>query len=135
MYTGDGRIYSAKALVEEDAPVRHATALGLKLAAYLVIFGVTMPIFGLWSWPQSLILAAVHTLLLWFADLVILPRFGNLIATLGDIVTLILGTFLVLGAIGPLTLPNPAALMVAVVAGTAFEWWFHNWLLASAIVE
>lgn len=115
--------------------MRQATALGLKLAAYLVIFGVTMPIFGLWSWPQSLILAAVHTLLLWFADLLILPRFGNLIATLGDTMTLIFGTFLVLGAISPLTLANPLALMVAVVAGTMFEWWFHQWLLNSAIVE
>jgi hypothetical protein len=123
----------AKALAEEDASVRHAAALALKLAAYLVIFGVTMPAFGLRSLAASVILAAVHTLLLWFADLVVLPRFGNLVATLGDVAVLVFGSVFVLGALA--VLPNPVGLLAAVVAGTLFELWFHRWLLSSAIVE
>lgn len=113
--------------------MRQATALGFKLAAYLVIFGFTMPMWGLRSLPQSIVLAAVHTLMLWFADLVILPRFGNLVATLSDSMTLLLGSLLVMGAMG--AFPKPGALVMAAALGTMFEWWFHRWLLASAIVE
>ena len=118
---------------EEDAPVRQAIALGLKLAVYLVIFSVARPIWGALSLSQSMVLAAVHTLLLWFADLVILPRFGNLVAALGDVVTLFAGTALVAGAMG--AVPNPATVPIAVAAGAAFEWWFHRWLLSTASVE
>lgn len=113
--------------------MRQATALGLKLAVYLVIFGVTMPVIGLLPPTQSLILAAVHTLLLWLADLTILPRFGNQVALIVDGMTLILGSFLVLG--GMAALPNPIGMLVAVPLALAFEWWFHRWLFANAIVE
>jgi len=118
---------------KEDAPVRQAIALGLKLAVYLVVFGLTRPVWGALSLSQSMVLAAVHTLLLWFADMVILPRFGNLAATLGDIVTLFAGTALVTGAMG--AVPNPLTVPLAVAAGGAFEWWFHRWLLSTATVE
>lgn len=113
--------------------MRHATALGLKLVAYLVIFGVTMPIFGLLALPQSMILAAVATLLLWFSDLVILPRFGNWMATVGDLGTLIVATPLILGSMA--AFPNPLGVTLGITAATLFEWWFHRWLLASAVVE
>jgi hypothetical protein len=113
--------------------VRHAAALGLKLTAYAVIFGVTMPILGWLALPQSLILAAVHTLLLWFADLVILPRFGSGAALVSDAVQLVMGSFLVLGSMA--AFPNPVGLALAVLLGVVFEWWFHRWLLATAVVE
>jgi hypothetical protein len=113
--------------------VRQATALGLKLAAYLVIFGVSMPVFGFLALSQSMILAAVHTLLLWFGDLLILPRFGNQVATTVDAGTLVVGSFLVLSAMG--AFPNFLGLALAILLGTGFEWWFHRWLFATAVVE
>lgn len=113
--------------------MRHAAALGLKLFAYLVIFGVTMPIFGLLGLPKSMVLAAVHTLLLWFADLVILPRFGTVIATGLDFLVLLLATPLVLGVI--FAFPNPLGITLAVAVGTLFEWWFHRWLVSTGIVD
>lgn len=113
--------------------MRQATALGFKLAAYLVIFGMTMPVFGLLALPKSLILAAVHTLLLWLSDLVILPRFGTVIATVADFFTLVLGTALVLGAMT--ALPNPLGVTLSVAAGTVFEWWFHRWLIMTGVIE
>lgn len=106
--------------------MRHVTALGLKLLAYLVIFGVTMPVFGLLAFPRSLILACVHTLLLWLADLTILPRFGNLAAAGGDFGILLVGSLLVLGAMG--SVPRPGGLILAVAFGTLFELWFHGYL-------
>ncbi|MDB4895266.1 MAG: hypothetical protein JWN15_1528 [Firmicutes bacterium] len=113
--------------------MRHATALSVKLAVYLVIFGVSMPIFGLTALPRSMILAAFHTLVLWLADLIVLPRFGNMVATLTDFALLVLGSFLVLGAM--MAVPNPMGLLMAILLSTAFEWWFHRWLRSFAIVE
>lgn len=113
--------------------MRHATALGFKLAVYLVIFGVSMPIFGLTALPRSMILAAFHTLLLWLADLVVLPRFGNMVTTLADFAVLVLGSFLVLGAM--LAVPRPMGLLMAVLLSTAFEWWFHRWLRSFAVLD
>jgi hypothetical protein len=132
MYRMAQRIFSQPATAKEDAPVRHATALGFKLAVYLVIFGVSMPIFGLTALPRSMILAAFHTLVLWLADLIVLPRFGNMVATLSDFALLVLGSFLVLGAM--IAVPNPMGLLMAILLSTAFEWWFHRWLRAFAIV-
>lgn len=113
--------------------MRQATALGFKLMVYLVIFGVTMPTLGAMRLSQSVVLAAVHTLLLWLADLVVLPRLGNTAALIGDAMILVVGSFLVLSAM--IAIPNPFGLVVAVLAGMAFEAWFHKWLLESAIVE
>lgn len=113
--------------------MRHATALGFKLAVYLVIFGVTMPVFGLLALPQSMILATVQTLLLWFVDLVILPRFGTVVATVADFLTLVMVSPLVLGSM--MAFPNPLGLTLAFAAATAFEWWFHRWLISTGVVE
>lgn len=114
--------------------MRQATALGLKLAAYLVIFGVTMPILGQLPLAQSIILAAVHTLLLWLlGDLITLPRFGNLVATTADAGVLLLGSAFVLGTMQ--ALPEPLGLMVAIGLGILFEWWFHRWLLRTSVLS
>lgn len=116
-----------------DSFVRHATALGFKLAVYLVIFGVSMPVFSLLALPQSMVIAAVNTLLLWLSDLVVLPRFGPVVATAGDFLTMVMITPLVLGAM--VAFPNPLGLAIAFAAATAFEWWFHSWLLSTGIIE
>lgn len=113
--------------------MRQATALGFKLIAYLVIFGLTMPIFGLLALPQTIILAAVHTLLLWLADQFVLPRFGNMVALVGDVVILIVGSLFVISSFPALT--QPLGFLLSVLLGTAFEWWFHRWLLSTAVIE
>ncbi|HYG58001.1 MAG TPA: DUF2512 family protein [Symbiobacteriaceae bacterium] len=113
--------------------MRQATALALKLVAYLVIFTVTRPMDGFGGLARNMIAAAVLTLLLWFADLLILPRFGNLVATVADAGTLFVGTILV--GNGMAAYIGFPALMMVVVAGTVFEWWYHGWLLSTAVVE
>lgn len=114
--------------------MRQTIALGLKLAAYLVIFGVTMPFLGQMPLAQSIILAAVHTLLLWLlGDLIILPRFGNLVATAADAGVLLLGSSFVLSTLQ--AMPQPLGLMVAIGLGILFEWWFHRWLLRTGAVK
>lgn len=107
--------------------MRQTNALGLKLIAYLAIFGVTMPFFGDLTLPQSLILAMVNTLVLWFADLLILPRLGMMAALIGDLITLLLLSLMTMGAM--LAYPTPLGLTLALTLAGLFEWQFHRWLL------
>jgi hypothetical protein len=127
-----GRILS-QGMAKEDAPVRHhVCALILKLIAYAVIFGITMPVLGKLALPRSLVLAAVHTLLLWLLDCIVLPRLSQTAALLGDFLVLVIGSFLVLGAIG--SVPRPVGLTLAVFLGTLFEAWFHPYLVRERVV-
>lgn len=119
-------------MAKEDAPVRHVNALILKFIAYVVIFGVTMPVIGHLALPKSLVLAAVHTLLLWLADCLVLPRLGPTAALLGDFLILVVGSFLVLGAVG--AVPGPIGLILSVFFGTLFETWFHSYLLRERVI-
>lgn len=113
--------------------MRHTNALILKLLAYLLLFGITMPVLGRLALPKSLILAGIHTLLLWLADLIILPRFGSVAAAVGDFLVLVIGSFLVLGAMG--SIPRPMGLILAVGLGTAFEVWYHYYLNRHRVLE
>jgi hypothetical protein len=125
-----GRILFRKATAKEDAPVRHVNALILKLLAYALIFGITMPVLGRLVMPKSLILAAVQTLVLWLADWTLLPRFGRTAALVADFAILVVGSFLVLGSMS--AVPRPIGLMLAVFLGTLFEAWFHPYVKAIA---
>ncbi|MFZ5817283.1 MAG: DUF2512 family protein [Bacillota bacterium] len=113
--------------------MRHVNALLLKLTAYLLIFGLTLPVLGRLALPRSLILAAIHTLLLWLADQIILPRFGRTAALVGDFLLLVVGSFLVLGAMG--AVPRPLGLILAVLLGTGFEAWFHLYLRQADLLD
>lgn len=113
--------------------MRHLTALCLKLTAYLLIFGFAMPVVGRMALPKSIILAAVHTLLLWLADLMILPRYGRTTALGSDLAVLTVGSFLVLRAIG--ATPRAPGLLLAIFLATLFEVWFHYHLSENRVLE
>lgn len=112
--------------------MRHVNALILKLIAYVVLFGITIPVLGRLALPKSLILAAVHTLLLWLLDCLVLPRLGQTAALVGDFLILVIGSFLLLGAMG--AVPRPIGLIVAVFLGTLFESWFHPYLMRERLL-
>ncbi len=113
--------------------MRHANALSLKLMAYLLIFGVTMPVFGRLSLSKALILALVQTLLLWLVDLLILNRFGRPVTLAMDALLLTVGSLLVLGALG--AVPRFFSLLLSAGFGTLFEGWFHPHLIRERAVE
>jgi len=113
--------------------MRHLTALCLKLSAYLLIFGFTMPVLGRLALPKSIILAAVHCLLLWLADLIILPRYGRTSALGSDLAVLTVGSFLVLRAIG--AVPRASGLLLAIFLALLFEAWFHYHLTENRLLE
>lgn len=127
--------------------MRHLTALTLKLVAYLLIFGICLSLLGHMALPRALVLAGIQTLILWMADLLMLPwlnqplrpaspsarrwRPGETAALVADGLLLLLGSLLVLGAIG--SVPRPLGVLAAVGLATAFEGWFHQQLKVSGV--
>jgi|GEM_PF-3399915 len=113
--------------------MRHVNALCLKLAAYILIFSFTLPAHGRLALPQSLMMAAVHTLLLWLVDLVALPRFGRVPVLGGDAALLLVGSLLMLRAMN--AAPRLGGLLVAVPLALLFEVWFHHHLVENRLLE
>lgn len=142
-----GVSFFVQGLAKEGTRVRHLTALLLKLVAYLFIFGVSLSLLGRLPLPRALILAGVETLILWIADLAMLPwlnqplrpvsassrrwRPGETAALVTDGLLLLMGSLLVLGAIE--SVPRPLGVLAAVGLATAFEGWFHQQLKLSGV--
>lgn len=104
-------------------------ALVLKLVAIGLTLVVLMPIFGRLTSGQALITALVLTVFAYvFGDLQILPRFGNVVATIVDAVT----AALVIGAAdwivnGAITLTPTGWVLILGILSVA-EWFFHRYL-------
>lgn len=113
--------------------MRHVNTLCLKLAAYILIFALALPAAGHRAFPQSLMMAAVHTLVLWLGDLIVLPRYGRTTALAGDAAALVLGSLLMLRAMGS-TL-RLGGLLAAVGMAVLFEAWFHYHLTENRLIE
>ncbi len=113
--------------------MRHVNALCLKLAAYILIFALALPVQGQKAFVQSLLMAAVHTLLLWLGDLIVLPRFGRTAALAGDAAALVLGSVLMLRAMGSAL--RFGGLLAAAGMGVLFEAWFHYHLTENRLLE
>ncbi|MEW8979402.1 MAG: DUF2512 family protein [Symbiobacterium sp.] len=113
--------------------MRHVNALCLKLAAYILIFAIALPAQGRMALAQSLIMAAVHTLVLWLADLMALPRLGRGALLGGDAAALLVGSLLMLRAMH--AAPRIGGLLVAVALAVLFEAWFHYHLAENRLLE
>ncbi len=113
--------------------MRHVNALCLKLAAYILIFTLALPVQGHKAFSQSLMMAAVHTLVLWLGDLTVLPRFGRTSALATDAAALLLGSLLMLRAMGAAL--RFGGLLGAVGLAVLFEAWFHYHLTENRLLE
>jgi hypothetical protein len=112
--------------------VSQARALLFKLAVYLVIFGIILPVIGGHPLSGALILALVHTLLLWLADQFLLPRLGTTVGLVSDGLILLVGTPVVLGLIH--IVPELNAWILSTLVGMIFEWFFNRWLIDHDLV-
>lgn len=110
-----------------------ARALLLKTVVYAGIFGLIMPVLGGLSVSQSIILALVHTLLLWLVDQFFLLRLDTTMGLVVDGLILALGTPIVLGVMS--SVPPFNAWVLSTLIGMIFEWFFNRWLLDHDLVE
>jgi hypothetical protein len=110
-----------------------ARALLMKTFVYSGIFGLIMPVLGGLSVPQAIVLALVHTLLLWLADQFLLLRLDTTGGLVVDALILALGTPLILGVMQ--TMPDLDAWILSTLIGLIFEWFFNRWLIDHDLVE
>lgn len=108
---------------------RHTTALIIKFIMIGLVSIVLLPIFSRLTSSQAIVAALVLTLTAYlFGDLGILPRYGNVTATVADavIAALIFGLadWTVNGAI---TL-SPLGWILTLGALAVGEWFFHRYL-------
>jgi hypothetical protein len=113
--------------------VSAARALLLKTIVYAGIFGLIMPVLGDLKVPQAIVLALVHTLLLWLADQFLLRRLESMAGLAVDALILALGTPLVLGVMQ--SLPDFDSWILSTLIGLIFEWFFNRWLIDHDLVE
>jgi hypothetical protein len=109
---------------------RHVTALLIKFVMVAIISIVLLPIFSQITATQAFVIALVLTLVAYVVgDLWILHRYGNFVATLGDVVM----AALVIGIADQIlhsTITITAAGWIVTLALIAFgEWYFHKYLV------
>jgi len=115
---------------------RHGSALLIKVIMIAIISVVLLPIFSQITATQAFVIALILTLVAYIiGDLWVLHRYGNFMATVGDVVM----AALVIG-IADLILHNTmtitAAGWVIILALVAFgEWFFHKYLVIPMAVR
>jgi len=113
--------------------LKHVWAIILKFIMVAVISAVILPFFGQISLTDTLIIAAVVTVItyvLW--DLLLLPRYGNWVTTIADGIV-----DAILIALAPLVLPitvNIYGIILTAVVLAVGEWFFHRYLAMGEVV-
>jgi len=105
--------------------MRQAAAILLKFIFTAMLVNLFLPYVGRSTVPAATVVAMVITFVTFiFGDMYLLPRYGTIVAAVGDIATdtvIIWGAPLVLNG---LAIPLVGALVVAIVLGFA-EYLFH----------
>lgn len=109
---------------------RHVTALLIKFIMLAIISIVLLPIFSQITATQAFVIALILTFAAYLVlDLWILHRYGNSMATVGDVVM----AALVIGIADQIlhsTITITAAGWLIILALIAFgEWYFHKYLI------
>ncbi|WP_231505631.1 DUF2512 family protein [Bacillus sp. EB01] len=107
--------------------VNHAKALAIKAAMILAVMWIVLSMLNDVSFLDSTLIAIVLTLIAYFTgDMVVLPRMGNVAATIGDFVISFLVVWAGLALLGYNEAAGEAFLASLIVA--AGEWFYHKWL-------
>lgn len=99
-----------------------------KFLLVVTVFGITLPAAAGINTATAVAAAAVQTLLAFLAaDLVVLPRYGNLAAIAVDVILSVAVAWEVTFALESTLIPVPALAVSAIVIG-AGEWYYHRYL-------
>lgn len=109
---------------------RHVTALLIKLVMLSIISVVLLPIFSRITAGSAFVIALVLTLAAYLAgDLWILHRYGNITATIADVVmaALVIGIAdVILNSVITVTTSGWIIILALISFG---EWYFHKYLI------
>lgn len=110
---------------------RQATALIIKFVIIGLILVILLPIFSQITTGQAILIALVLTLVAYFAgDLGILPRYGNVTATVSDAILAALVIGLADWIINAAITLTPIGWVLTLGALATGEFFFHRYLIA-----
>lgn len=113
--------------MNEESNVNHGRSLLIKAILIFPVLWIVLTVFNGVSFWHSTILGVALLLISYLGDLMILPRVGNMTATIGD---LALGFIVLWGGLN--LLGYSESLGEAFLAGAIIsvgEYFFHSWLL------
>ncbi|MFS0690248.1 DUF2512 family protein [Sporosarcina sp. 179-K 8C2 HS] len=113
--------------MNEETNVNHGRSLLIKAILIFPVLWIVLTVFNGVSFWHSTILGIALLLISYLGDLMILPRVGNMTATIGDLAL----SFIVLWG-GLNLLGYSEAMGEAFLAGAILavgEYFFHSWLL------
>jgi len=115
--------------------MKNLANLVIKSAIVGILLALLIPVFGRSTWSQTLITVLVLVVIGYLlGDLWILPKLGNVAATIGDFIINALGIWAMTEALPQFTLSTSGYWIIA-LALAAGEWFFHQYLLGSQASE
>ncbi len=114
--------------------MKHLTALLVKLGMVFIVLYVILGLFFGISLSNIFILSLFLTVIAYvLGDLGVLPRWGNLIATVSDFGLALLGIWLVSSYILGISIPVVTGVLTSAVLIAVGEWFFHKYLEGKVI--
>lgn len=103
-------------------------AIITKFLLVVTVFGLTLPAAAGINTSSAVAAAAVQTLLAFLAaDLLVLPRYGNLAAVAVDALLTVVVARVIISLLENTVVPFPGLAIIAVLTG-AGEWYYHQYL-------
>lgn len=113
---------------------KHVTALVIKFVVIGLITVILLPIFGRFTSGQAVLTALVLTLVAYFfGDLGILPRYGNVTATIVNVITAALVIGIADWVVNGVISLSPAGWILSLALLAIGEWFFHGYLARSPV--
>ena len=115
--------------------MKNLTNLIIKGVIVGVLLALLIPVFGRSTWSQTLITGLVLVVIGYvLGDLWILPKFGNIAATIADLGVYVLGIWAMTEALPQFILSTSGYWIIA-IALAASEWFFHQYLMGTQASE
>ncbi|HEY3315439.1 MAG TPA: DUF2512 family protein [Bacillota bacterium] len=115
--------------------MRHVTALIIKFLMLGLVALIALPLLAKVTAMQAIGLAVALTVIAYILDdLLILPAFGNGVATVADVVLAFLTLWAANFVVRTLAIGFWAAAITAVIIGVG-EYFFHTWLQRANVVR
>ncbi|HEY4553243.1 MAG TPA: DUF2512 family protein [Bacillaceae bacterium] len=114
--------------------MNHGKALGVKALLVLPVMWIVLTLLNDISFVTSTLLGIILLLLAYFTgDMMVLPRMGNIAATVGDFVLSFLVIWMGLNMAGYDDVAGEAFATALVIA--AGEYFYHKWLMKEEIPQ
>ena len=107
----------------------HTTAVIIRTILYGLVLGILLPMFSKVLWWQAIAAGVVLLIFTYvFTDLGILPRYGNTVAVVVDIIAVALGVVIIYYEFNGRDTITPWGAVIILGLLAVGEWFFHKYL-------